>query len=711
LSNFITNGASVLPGVKTDARSPTGASDTWDASDSNELRQAALDLRAEAISEQALRLAADAAIIASGATPANVGLAPITPTGSAVTQSVNDWMSRFNPGVIATGSTTPRTSEARAADVVNVKDHGATGDGNTDDTAAINAAIDEGVATGRAVYFPGGTYKVIPATASTTAGPAALMVCFLLRSNMHLFANGDVTLRLADAVSSDVAPLNVSMFHTPTNVSGLSFRGLIMDMNGANNPISPSRPVSYQTGFNMAMIGASGANARADYVVIENCVFKNTPGTNCIVAGQTTAGHAAVLGLHWVIRNNLFIDNGLDTSDFTAVFAWIDDCLCDGNRFLSSTPYRTVGLTGSQTGYEIHGSNHQLTNNFVQNYFRGMYISSNYTSATNNSVIANNVFDSVFVGIDLMRGDLCPPLGGVIIANNVFRFDDYAFAGFSSLKWAIKIDDNYVLTDINVQGNIANKTGVNIGSCFFWASVSAGFAGTGGVEGLRILDNSVHGFSQGIQIRALKAANEFGYCEISRNYFYQLSDAGTATSLGVAANATGTIRTLVIDQNRFVDERVPPSTVYGILIGDGTVTDLWLGANLFKGITAPYVESAVAITNRSGPGISDTGVNAPRIRTSISGDRGDNAQTLTVGIDQDIQRWAASLTADKVVTLSTLGALRGDHFRIVRTSSGAFNLDVGGLKMLVAPGGGTQGTWCDVTFNGTAWELTGYGTL
>jgi len=59
--------------------------------------------------------------------------------------------------VIATGSTTARSLEDRFADVVNVLDYGATGDGATDDTDAIKAAI---TAADAGIFIPAGTYII-----------------------------------------------------------------------------------------------------------------------------------------------------------------------------------------------------------------------------------------------------------------------------------------------------------------------------------------------------------------------------------------------------------------------------------------------------------------------------------------------------------------------------------------------------------------------
>lgn len=71
-------------------------------------------------------------------------------------------------------SSTTTSPRARGSAVVNARDKGARGDGRTDDTTALQAAIDALPAAGGTVHVPGGTYMV-DATRSLR-----------LRSRMHL---------------------------------------------------------------------------------------------------------------------------------------------------------------------------------------------------------------------------------------------------------------------------------------------------------------------------------------------------------------------------------------------------------------------------------------------------------------------------------------------------------------------------------------------
>ena len=69
---------------------------------------------------------------------------------------------KFNAGATAnflapgTGATT-RTLDSKLGDMISVKDFGATGNGSTDDTAALQAVLTANA--GKTVYFPPGTYR------------------------------------------------------------------------------------------------------------------------------------------------------------------------------------------------------------------------------------------------------------------------------------------------------------------------------------------------------------------------------------------------------------------------------------------------------------------------------------------------------------------------------------------------------------------------
>lgn len=97
--------------------------------------------------------------------------------------------------VIATSSTTARTLANRFADVFNVKDFGAVGNGTTNDTSAIQAAID--AAYGSALFFPAGSYKITSAVnilkSISIYGVQGATTIILGTQNQNGFVVGDGT--------------------------------------------------------------------------------------------------------------------------------------------------------------------------------------------------------------------------------------------------------------------------------------------------------------------------------------------------------------------------------------------------------------------------------------------------------------------------------------------------------------------------------------
>jgi hypothetical protein len=135
-----------------------------------------------------------------------------------------------------------------------------------------------------------------------------------------------------------------------------------------------------------------------------------------------------------------------------------------------------------------------------------------------------------------------------------------------------------------------------------------------------------------------------------------------------------------------------------------------LDPNVWTSLARQYTGGvAMPVTGQAGYTVT---VNADEnnftfVPSIIGVDNGDAAATLVPGTSAMTQRWDTTLTADRAVSLGTTTAWNGARFRIVRTATGAFNLNVGTgpLKALAAD------TWCDVEYDGSAWVLTAYGSL
>lgn len=120
--------------------------------------------------------------------------------------------------VLADGTATERSLGERFADVVNVKDMGAVGDGVSDDTAAINAAI----ALGKPVYLPAGIYLVrnaiiLGASAKILYGDGRRHTELRVDSGMNMSALGVIVMTAGDP-GPTVRDLSIRFMQPSTTV-------------------------------------------------------------------------------------------------------------------------------------------------------------------------------------------------------------------------------------------------------------------------------------------------------------------------------------------------------------------------------------------------------------------------------------------------------------------------------------------------------------
>jgi len=98
----------------------------------------------------------------TGFVPGQIPIAKVVTGGSAIT-AITDARGWFTPVPVITdanGASVLAPLLDKGGERFNVKAYGAKGDGVTDDTASVNAALTAAATSGGIVYFPQGTYKI-----------------------------------------------------------------------------------------------------------------------------------------------------------------------------------------------------------------------------------------------------------------------------------------------------------------------------------------------------------------------------------------------------------------------------------------------------------------------------------------------------------------------------------------------------------------------
>ena len=226
-----------------------------------------------------------------GTTPAWVAALPLT--GGTVSGPLN---------YTATGGTTSRSAQDRAAEVINVKDFGAKSDGVADDTAALNAAAAAIPATGGTLYVPKGRYSVsgslLIKSLTRVVGDGwgsviAANAAWVNNSTFQLILNQNYM--AATITDHDIVVENLAFDYT-TMPSGLSGSA-----NGGMHSVSCRMARNVQVRncrFEGGTLGnAATAMVACDTTLVESCVAYNMQ--NCAYDHWWNPQNAKVLNCYY----------------------------------------------------------------------------------------------------------------------------------------------------------------------------------------------------------------------------------------------------------------------------------------------------------------------------------------------------------------------------------------------------------------------------
>ncbi|UEG50572.1 glycoside hydrolase family 55 protein [Ferruginibacter lapsinanis] len=285
---------------------------------------------------------------------------------------------------------------------LNVTKFGARGNGKTDDTKAIQAAINAAVNYPNAtVYFPAGIYLI---DSYTKTSVYLINYCLKLHSNISFRGDGSKSvIKLASHIfDSRDTMANAHIFYG-TNIKHVQFTGLLVDMNGANNLV-PSGIIKN----NMTLFVENGSD-----ISISNITIKNCSGSNMIAIRGT--GHGLL------IKNCSFYNGGNYVggatpnryqTDFSFLYCTWDSTKIVNNRLEQQNP--DIALSNYTGGIELHGSYSYAGQNTIIGCNPGLYISST-AHVLKGVVVANNKIRQCLRGIAFW---IQHPITDITISNN-----------------------------------------------------------------------------------------------------------------------------------------------------------------------------------------------------------------------------------------------------------------------------------------------------
>ena len=294
----------------------------------------------------------------------------------------SDWIGFLQSGTGAVA----RSAQEKMQDVVSVKDFGAVGDGVTDDTIAIQAAIDSLAITGGALYFPFGEYKI-----ARTIGTNDHWGLKITGSNVTLIGDGASLSRYNADISTYALAYPLLFIGTPDSnvaaqtqnvkVIGLNFIG-----NNTQHSISGASPNDFRCAIYLK--NTNGAT-------IENCNFTEIDSSsiyyqapvsydyvNSTYYNTTKNYNSAITKCQFLATSHVVVDRalihaieatGLDYLNLeNNYFSWCDSCFSAETTYNLASNIETNTYLPTVAGWSLgavkrSGRGHNVVGNTMIN--------------------------------------------------------------------------------------------------------------------------------------------------------------------------------------------------------------------------------------------------------------------------------------------------------------------------------------------------------